>query len=130
MSEYQEYRVLVTGSRDWEDRELVCDELDREFRWATAQGRGPIVLVSGNCPTGADHIAEVYWAARGGEVELHPALWWKWGKKAGFLRNAEMVKQGADVCLAFIRNNSKGATHTAALAQKAGIPTRINYAEG
>lgn len=51
----------------------------------------PATLVSGHCPTGADRIAENI--ARGWDwtVELHAADWNRHGKRAGFLRNAEMV---------------------------------------
>lgn len=44
---------------------------------------------------------------------------------AGFYRNEAMVAAGADLCLAFIDNGSRGATHCANTAQAAGIPTLI-----
>jgi hypothetical protein len=59
-------------------------------------------------------------------VEPHPADWKRFGRKrAGIIRNAQMVQAGADQCLAFIRNYSHGATHCSQLAVKAHIPTII-----
>lgn len=115
-------RILVTGSRDWDDEETIRDAL---FKAAVEMfGDGMPILVSGRCPTGADAIAEKIVWSWNWVVEPHPADWFVHGKRAGFIRNAEMVNLGADICLAFIKNNSKGATHTADLAEKAGIPTR------
>lgn len=111
-------RILITGSRSWEDAVVITEALDY-------YGGDYAVVVSGNCPLGADAMAEDAADELGMDVELHPADWDTHGKRAGFLRNAEMVNLGADVCLAFIRDESKGATMTANLAQKAGIPTII-----
>lgn len=113
-------RVLITGSRDWEDWSFIWQRLNKTF----PAGENNI-LVSGACPTGADKICED-WALTQPDIniERHPAEWAKYGKRAGFIRNSHMVERGADICLAFIKNESKGATMTANLAEKAGIPTR------
>jgi len=109
-----------------------------------ALGGGPMVaygteitIVVGDCPTGADgevlYIASHYsnW-----HVEVHRADWAKYGRKAGPIRNMEMVDSGVDICLAFlmpcIEDNcqrvsphySHGATQCADYAESKGILVR------
>lgn len=122
-------RVLVTGSRNWTDPLSVEAALLGELR-----EHGPITVVHGDCLTGADRTA-AHWAETmktcGGAVEVEPhPVDWRAGKGAGPRRNAAMVALGADVCLAFIRDNSRGATHCASLAHEAGIPTHVYRWEG
>jgi hypothetical protein len=109
----QARRVLVIGSRTWTDEAVIAAALSEHCPPGT-------VLVTGACPRGADAIAERLWQARGGQAERHPADW-SAGRGAGFARNAAMVALGADACLAFIRDNSPGASHAARLADLAGI---------
>lgn len=112
-------RILITGSRDWHDAGRIQRELGAYLK------HKDIVLVSGNCPSGADAYGEIYAEAYGWEIERYPADWHpngKYDKSAGFKRNATMVDTKPDICLAFIKDESKGATMTANLAEKAGIP--------
>jgi hypothetical protein len=81
-------------------------------------------VVHGACPTGGDAIADRIATDLGLTVERHPARWRRYGRSAGYRRNAAMVAAGADVCLAFIRDASPGASMTARLAEEARIPVR------
>ncbi|MFS0885320.1 DUF2493 domain-containing protein [Aeromicrobium sp. 179-A 4D2 NHS] len=126
-------RLLITGSRDWADADMIFTALRQA--WTQLGAHPGTILVSGNCPTGADKIAEDIWEQRGHIVERHPADWSK-GRSAGPARNKKMVELGADLCLAFIGHctsprckkpqphDSHGATGCSKLAAKANIPVR------
>jgi len=117
------YRILVTGSRNWDDTDTICDALDHAVETAIARGHEP-VLVVGDCSTGADRIAYRWARAARVPTNVHIANWHDHGKAAGPRRNTAMVGSGADICLAFIRNSSRGASHTVRLAERAGIPVQ------
>lgn len=123
----KDYRVLVTGSRDWQDVETLHRALEVEASLAASEGR-TLVVVHGACPSGADSHAG-RWAKQNGHlVEEHPAQWRQYGKAAGPIRNRTMVRRGADIVLAFIKDGSKGATNCARLADEAGIPVNRHWA--
>jgi len=114
-------RILVTGSRTWSDREAL--EIALRVRLMTAEAMGEqLVVVHGDCPQGADALARD-WATRtpGVAEEAHPARWYTEGRAAGLIRNSRMVAAGADECLAFIQDDSRGATHCAQRADEAGM---------
>lgn len=131
------FRVLVTGSRAWPDEQAVWAALDGFWAGAMAGGYFGLVVVHG-AAKGADLMA-YRWvrdrASRHGwavEHEPHPADW-STGKTAGVARNAQMIRKGADVVLAFLApctdkrctrreaHDSHGTTHCADLANRSGL---------
>ena len=118
-------RILITGSRDWVDASVIEKELKNLFTlWGCE-----VTFISGHCPTGADAIGEKVAKEFGWTLELYPAQWAQYGKSAGFIRNKKMIESKADICLAFIRNGSRGASGTAKLAEVASIET-LRFTEG
>jgi hypothetical protein len=111
MNEYNNFqprplRIIVTGCRDWNDREaIVCSTVFEAL--------------------GADGLAADVAKQRGWLVERHYADWGNYGKSAGPRRNAEMVKSGADLCLAFWDGKSRGTLDCMSQCVAAGIPVRI-----
>lgn len=119
------FRLLITGSRTWNDKAVIVSEL---ANFARVYGK-EVTLVSGGA-RGADTLCETIAHKLGWKVEIHKPEWdsqpdGSFNKRAGFQRNELMVLLGADACLAFVKDNSQGAQHTAHLATKAGIPTAI-----
>ena len=113
-----DFHVLITGSRTWDCPEKVEACLDYlHLRHGSA-----LVVVHGACPAGGDLHADLWCRLHDVRQRRYPADWSQ-GPAAGPRRNAAMVATGPDICLAFIRDNSRGATGCADLAEKAGIPT-------
>lgn len=140
-------RILITGSRDWPDPSVVWEAIEQTI----SETRATDVMVVHGKARGADDFASRFvtmfkarLASCGIRIdeEPHPAEWeapcritCKPGHRkyrngttycpaAGNYRNIEMVEAGADVCLAFIHNESRGASMCATVAELAGIPVR------
>jgi predicted polyphosphate/ATP-dependent NAD kinase len=79
------------------------------------------ILVHGAC-SGADTLAD-RWAKRN-EVTVvqYAADWAVHGRAAGPIRNRDMARCGADLCIAFA--GGKGTANMIAEATAAGIPVR------
>lgn len=123
-------KLIITGSRDWEDVDYICDALDLFSKRSFC-----VELIHGACPTGADDMAQ-YWAdycnaseVRSVGVTRYPADWSQ-GKKAGPERNKFMVSENldADYVLAFPLGESRGTRHCMAYAKSMGL-TVVNLGE-
>lgn len=117
-------RVIVTGSRAWPDPVRVAHELTQLYLQ-----HGPFTLIHGACATGADAAAAHWMEIAGHDLGCYeipfPADWDQFGKRAGPIRNAKMVKEAsADLVLAFPLFDSRGTKHTIELAEAAGIPVK------
>lgn len=116
--------LIVTGSRALKDHKVVWNVLNMRLKiW------GPFSLRHGACRTGADHYAHEWWVLVGRDVgcdeERYPPDWTRHGNAAGPMRNAEMVRDGADEAVAFFEpgEGNKGTLDCVGKAQAAGIPT-------
>ena len=112
-------RIIITGDRNWYSTELARRVLGR----LVARYGREITIVHGAAP-GVDQSFANVCEAIGLAHEPHPADWDRLGRKAGPVRNAEMIETGAGLCLAFHRNleRSKGTRDCVRRAIAAGIP--------
>ncbi len=86
-------RVLVTGSRDWHNKERI-----REVLSSLSDVE---VIIEGEA-RGADTLAREVAEELHIPVEPYPANWGKFGRAAGPIRNREMVSKGKpDLVVAF-----------------------------
>lgn len=115
-------RILVTVSRTWTDISTMREVLEKVYA-----KRPDGILVHGDCPRG-DRLAAKLWTDLGGQEEKWPADWSR-GRGSGFRRNALMVESNPNLVIAFIRGQSRGATHCFNLAKGAGLNVVDPYAQ-
>lgn len=131
MADLNTYRLLITGERDWEDRAAVDDILAKALKRAKAMGL-MLVVVHGDCETGADRFAKEWCEKNGVEQDPFPANWHPNGQKkidltAGPRRNEKMVASNVRRWVAFWSGKIKrsGTNGCMALAVEAEIDGQV-----
>ena len=108
-------RVLVCGGRDYNDSLRVIAVLDRVHRLRTIS-----CVIHGNAK-GADTCAALWAEMRSVDALAFPAQWDLYGKRAGFLRNTQMLDEGLpDAVIAF--PGGVGTAMMVKISEDRGIP--------
>ena len=113
-------RILITGDRDYTDGRLIGEILEKY------QAEGYDTIIEGEA-RGADKLSRIEAERLGMQVIPIPAQWIKYGKKAGPLRNMEMLEYKPNLVIAFHDDlqNSKGTKHMIRIAKEAGLPVKL-----
>ena len=120
----KEFKLIVAGGRDFNDEGKAVEEI---VLLAEGSLKNYNVSIVSGMARGADALGTRF--AKNHNVKLYefPANWEAYGKRAGFLRNAQMA-EFADGLLAFWDGKSKGTAHMIKTMEAQGKPVRVvNY---
>lgn len=121
MSDYPPFRVIIAGTRSFNDYELLRDSCNNLL--SEKQRTHTVVVISGTA-RGADRLGERYAKERGFQLRRFPADWEQYGKSAGHIRNAKMA-DNADALIAFWDGESKGTKNMIDNARRKGLAVRV-----
>jgi hypothetical protein len=109
-------KLAIIGSRTFNNYELLYDYLEEHLNTTT-------MVVSG-AARGADSMGERWAKENGIKTLISPAEWDKYGKRAGYIRNEDIIKN-CDFCIAFWDGVSKGTMHSVSLCKKYNKPVTV-----
>jgi len=115
------FKVIIAGSRGFSNYRLLreqCNKFLREKRKISN-----IIIVSGHA-RGADTLGEKYAQDEGFDLEIYPAQWDKFGKRAGYRRNEQMAEV-ADALIAFWDGSSRGTKHMIDIMNEKNLLVRV-----
>lgn len=114
-------KVIIAGGREFNDYPLLRQKCDYYL-----QNSKNITIICGKA-RGADTLGEYYAKERKLKIEYYPAKWHIHNKRAGFIRNQEML-DNCDAVICFWDGKSKGTAQMIDITKKAGKPLKIvNY---
>lgn len=116
-------RIVVSGSRDYPNKEQVLDWLERNVSPFT----NDTVVVGG--ARGVDRWAQTWAEDSGIPVDVYPAEWDRLGKVAGYVRNVEMI-DGAQRVVCFWDGESPGTKHAIDIALAKRKPLEVVFPNG
>jgi hypothetical protein len=111
-------KVIIAGGREFDDYSRLVNVMDHLLSSVSE-----VEIVSG-AARGADALGERYARERGYKLTKFPADWDRYGKSAGYRRNAQMAEY-ADACVCFWDGKSRGTKHMIDLATEKGIGLRV-----
>jgi hypothetical protein len=79
--------VVVTGGRDFDDRQMLYDALDLLHQ----EPSGPITLIRNGGMTGADALSSRWAYDHKVDTDCFGAKWGRYGGQGGPMRNMEML---------------------------------------
>ena len=124
----EELRIISAGSRDFNDYKFLKREVLNIVKYDN-RPKEYVKIISG-CARGADTLGEQFAKEFGLEVKKFPADWDGLGKRAGYVRNAEMAKFAVEdyndgMLIAFWDGKSRGTKHMIDLAKRYGLEVHV-----
>lgn len=117
-------RILVCGHREFDDWDLLCETMKRNGI-IDREVLDELTIIEGEAK-GADFLARVWAKHFKVKYEAYPADWKTYGKKAGPIRNAQMLREGKpELVIAFLAEGSVGTKDMINQAEKAGVPVKV-----
>ena len=100
-------KIAIVGSRTFKDYNAMHAFIEEML--VTMESSIIEAVVWGGA-RGADSLAERYAQERGLKMIVFPAQWKKYGRRAGFIRNVNIIRE-CDVCFAFWDGESHDTKH-------------------
>lgn len=122
-SPMKEFKLIVAGGRDFNDRDLMVRELNDLCDTGGPYANYHLNIVSGMA-RGADALGHSLAKENHIPVYEFSADWDKHGKRAGFIRN-EAMGRFADALIAFWDGESRGTSHMISFMQSLKKPVHI-----
>ena len=115
------FKDIIAGSRGFSNYKLLREQCNKFLR--EKRKTSNIIVVSGHA-RGADTLGEKYAQDEGFTLEIYPAQWKKFGKRAGYRRNEQMAEV-ADALIAFWDGSSKGTKHMIDIMNEKNLLVRV-----
>lgn len=122
MKENEKIRIIIAGSRNFNDYELLSKTILEDnvcLENAT--------IISGTAK-GADRLGEKFAEEHNLNLVRMPADWNTYGKRAGYLRNTDMANyasKGKGILYAFWDGESRGTKNMILIAKEKGLEVHI-----
>jgi len=117
--------VIIAGGRNFDDFPLFMDRCIEILSEKTKDSNYEKIRIVSGAARGADRLGEQFANVAHYDISRFPANWAGYGKRAGYIRNADMAKYASEdnsgMLIAFWDGKSRGTKHMIDLAKRYGL---------